>query len=271
MQKYPYDFYVSKTELGRLIRQLEKSIAAAPPGFAGNSTSHGSSQLYWTQNGNENRQYLGTEQNELAQKLVQKSYDRSCLVAARKIEKRGPVNGKYCLAELVRIYERLSEKRQGLVNPYVMPTEEYVRRWNAVEYDMFTGYPQGKRYVTNTGVDVRSKSEMMIGNLLTDLGYSYRYEMPVDLPIGVQEYPDFMILDHYTREVILYEHFGRMDEESYRTRNLRKINYYLECGYRVGIDFMFSFESDTVAFNYRNVERTLTDFLTRRREFARLL
>ena len=29
--------------------------------------------------------------------------------------------------------------------------------------------------------------------------------------------------------------------------------------------------SDTVAFNYRNVERTLTDFLTLRREFARLL
>lgn len=271
LKSYLYDFYVSREQLIRLIRRLEKAIETAPEGYAVGSFCKGTEQFYWRGVEPGKKQYLNSEDRELLKQLVQKSYDRSCLVAARKIEKRGPVNGTYCLAELVRIYERLSEKRQGLVNPYVMPTEEYVRRWNAVEYDMFTGYPQGKRYVTNTGVDVRSKSEMMIGNLLTDLGYSYRYEMPVDLPIGVQEYPDFMILDHYTREVILYEHFGRMDEESYRTRNLRKINYYLECGYRVGIDFMFSFESDTVAFNYRNVERTLTDFLTRRREFARLL
>ena len=257
--------------MSRLIQRLEKALESAPPGYVMNGKSNGTTQLYWSGDNNQKRIYLSSEQKELARQLVQKGYDHKCLVAARKIAKRGPVNGQYCLAELVRIHEGLSARRQELVNPYVMPTDEYVKAWNAVEYERFEGYKEGKQYVTQTGEQVRSKSEMMIGNLISSLGYSYRYEWPLDLPAGGRERPDFMILDHYSREVILYEHFGMMDRDEYRRKNLTKINRYIENGYRVGIDFLFSFESESVPMNYRNVERTLTDFLNRRREYSRLL
>lgn len=65
------------------------------------------------------------------------------------------------------------------------------------------------------GERVRSKSEVIIADMLNRKGISYRYEYPVYLKNVGQIYPDFTVLDAIRRREIYWEHLGMMDDPDY--------------------------------------------------------
>lgn len=104
---------------------------------------------------------------------------------------------------------------------------------------------------------MRSKSECLIANFLYQRNITYRYEAAIELE-GIDGfgnkyswkiYPDFTILHPKTREIIIWEHFGMMDNAEYSRSALLKINNYINNGYIPGINLICTFESLDVNWN----------------------
>lgn len=84
-------------------------------------------------------------------------------------------------------------------------------------------------HVTDTGVKVISKSEVIVANTLSRHGIKYRYENPLklegrDKPIK----PDFTI--EYNGKTYYWEHLGMLSQESYRNKWMLKLELYRKNG-----------------------------------------
>jgi hypothetical protein len=79
---------------------------------------------------------------------------------------------------------------------------------------------------TARGELVRSKSEVIIANLLHGLDIIYAYEQPFVGRDGSIRYPDFTIDDAETGQKVFLEHLGMMAEPAYRRRWQGKLNWY---------------------------------------------
>jgi hypothetical protein len=84
-----------------------------------------------------------------------------------------------------------------------------------------------QRLIHNTirGEAVRSKSEVIIANLLHSRSVDYHYEQPLELG-GVVKYPDFTIEDDDTGKTYYWEHCGMLHDPSYRSRWNEKLAWY---------------------------------------------
>jgi hypothetical protein len=82
---------------------------------------------------------------------------------------------------------------------------------------------------TSRGEAVRSKSEVIIANLLHAKRIQYLYEAPLEVD-GVTKYPDFTIEDDNTGLTYYWEHLGMLSDESYRKRWHQKLEWLKEHG-----------------------------------------
>lgn len=80
---------------------------------------------------------------------------------------------------------------------------------------------------TSRGEAVRSKSEVIIANLLYANKIEYHYEYPLELG-GVVKYPDFTIEDDDAGITYYWEHCGMMHDPAYRRRWEEKQQWYRE-------------------------------------------
>ena len=119
------------------------------------------------------------------------------------------------------------------MNPIKVSAKEQLRRWNEECYKLYQKYPENLRYETEKGEMVRSKSEVIIANILyqhrKDL--LYKYERPLEVMIGGREqiiHPDFTILNLHTGNICFWEHAGRVDDARYVNEFVQKMNAYIE-------------------------------------------
>ena len=89
---------------------------------------------------------------------------------------------------------------------------------------------EGLIHKTRHGESVRSKSEVIIANLLNEAGVDYSYELSFVGSDGRVRYPDFTIEDDETGELILWEHLGMMIDPKYRERWRKKLDWYRDQG-----------------------------------------
>ena len=88
---------------------------------------------------------------------------------------------------------------------------------------------EGLIHRTARGEAVRSKSEVIIANLLHASGVEYHYEQPLERD-GIVKYPDFTIEDDDTGETYYWEHLGMLSDDDYRRRWSEKKKWYSERG-----------------------------------------
>ncbi len=103
-------------------------------------------------------------------------------------------------------------------------------------------YAEGRVHETLTRDMVRSKSELVIANLLAERGISFEYEMPLRAPDGTMYLPDFSIVHHGQRW--FWEHWGMMSDEAYRNHREIKRAWYDE---HFGGRLIETFESSTLS------------------------
>ena len=102
-------------------------------------------------------------------------------------------------------------------------------------------YPaEGGNYYSHKGVALRSKSELIIANLLEEYGLLYHYETTLNFAEKTI-YPDFKIKNPYTNKLIIWEHFGALNQPGYEQRMNDKMDAYLTHGYTPG-DLIYTFE-----------------------------
>ncbi|PEQ91712.1 RNA helicase [Bacillus sp. AFS006103] len=82
---------------------------------------------------------------------------------------------------------------------------------------------------TTNGNLVRSKSEVIIADLLHASGVEYEYEQPLTLN-GITRYPDFTLENDDTGETYYWEHCGMLYDSSYYDRWKKKLEWYKQGG-----------------------------------------
>ena len=110
---------------------------------------------------------------------------------------------------------------------------------NSLEQKMI----EDKIHESKLGVKMRSKSEVLIANIFTDLGAPYLYEFPVYLGYYGTRFSDFLVLNVRLRKVFYCEHFGMMDNADYCAKSLEKIHAYEKSGHFPGSDLIIFHET----------------------------
>jgi hypothetical protein len=104
-------------------------------------------------------------------------------------------------------------------------------------------HPEGLIFSTNSGVRVRSKSERTIADLLYQKSIPFRYESELKMGNGVS-HPDFSINRFSDGKLVVWEHFGLMDQAEYRQKAMDKLLFYIRHGFLPSDNLICTYEHD---------------------------
>lgn len=128
--------------------------------------------------------------------------------------------------------------------------------WTIETYNTNPFYPEQKIFKCPSGHMVRSKSEVFIDMALTQQGIPFRYE--AEMLIGTHAYyPDFTIKHPLTKELIYWEHLGKMDDADYAEAAFNKLKVYYDHGLIPGSNLILTFESKIKPFTFNEASLTL--------------
>lgn len=122
-------------------------------------------------------------------------------------------------------------------------------------------HPENLKMRAIDGTLMRSKSEVIIGNLLCANNIPYVYELPY-VANGRLLYTDFTTLstkDYKTEKRI--EHQGMMSSSSYQSKYLYTLNAYLEAGLIPNIDIFYTFDDLRGGFDPSPIQNIIDTFL----------
>lgn len=243
--------------LKKLIQEKRRALQKAPPGHLRVSKSNGCAQYYYVQeSGDPNGKYLHTKDRALATALAQKEYDRLVIRAAEKELRLLPHFNRY--TELVKpedVLKTMHPDKQILVDPIQLSDEAYIREWEAAEWQQKIRSDSLPEFTTEKGEKVRSKSEMMIANILLKLKIPYRYECRLTLADGSYLHPDFTLLRIRDRKELFHEHLGKMDDPGYAERNIRRLHRYADSDIFPGDQLLLTAETTEQPLTPGVVER----------------
>lgn len=247
--------------------QINQNLKMAPKGTLKLQKQRG--KLYYYQqfkndtNGLYMKKYISKKEKTIIYQLAQKGYD---MQVKQRIEKELQI-----LQQLKRIYEHenvnevyasLSDARKELINHARLGNIEQIRKWKNETYAPCNKYPETQIYETENGEMVRSKSEVIIANLLfrhkEDL--LYKYERPLEVIINRKKctiYPDFTIINIHTGQMTYWEHAGRMDDESYVSKFVRKVNTYIGNNLIPGKNVFITYETANCPLDIRIVKKLI--------------
>lgn len=104
-------------------------------------------------------------------------------------------------------------------------------------------YAEHLIHKTLRGHLVRSKSELVIANMLHDMGLDYSYERELLAVNGVRLRPDFTFVDA-AGDIIIWEHLGMLSNKDYRTGWEWKKQWYSQNGYQLGRELFTTQDDD---------------------------
>ena len=252
-----------QNQLQRLKKEKEKALMNVPEG-ALRVCCHGNRVQYYRRNDAKdfNGVYLKEKDLPVARKLAQKDYDKKVLQAAQKelnaIEK---YLACYPKIQAEQVYEMLHPERRKLINPIQMSEEDFVKQWQSVKYKG-KGFKENipELYTVNEE-RVRSKSELIIADLLNKEGIPYRYEYPILLSGLGTVYPDFTVLNVKRRKELYWEHLGMMDEPEYVEKALQKITMYEENGIFPGENLILTYETRLNPISSKMINLMISQYL----------
>lgn len=250
-------------ELNRMIKQAEAFLAKAPDGTLRIAQKNDTAQYYHRTDGRDTEgRYIRKSQKDLIRTLAQKEYEKKVLAQACR-EKRDleQMLGRYHPEKIMEIYEKLSQSRQALVTPYVLPDDAYIVRWKRVEYPIKCQKIEEDAIYTENGEAVRSKSEKILADKFKMMDIPYHYEKPLMLKGYGTVYPGFTVLNKRTRKEYCWEHFGMMDNPEYAKKAVKKIETMTRNGFYQGKNLILTYETSAHLLNMKVVELLIREYL----------
>ena len=250
----------------KLIANSYSTLSASPPGRLTVQRSHGHIQyLHRPSEEGKKREYICKKRLPFARSLAQKEYTetfpKTALVYKETLQKllsegcsQSASNMYHALSDP---YESLSPERKALVTPYVLSDNAFIQSFLETSYEK-KGFADGSPVIrTQKGERVRSKSEKIIADKLDHMGIPYLYEYPLFLRRYGWIDPDFTLLDIRERSTVILEHFGLMQDPSYVTRSVKKLEDYVSDGYFPGDSLLVTYEGGTHVLDVEYLERLL--------------
>ena len=150
---------------------IDRYIKNAPKGCLKTQKKSGKTYFYHQyidpQTTREIRKYIKKENNILAKNLAQKGYFvhlKSVLL--KNLHALQEFETKFDDESVDKIYDELDECKKSLISPISISVKEKIKQWNSEEYEQNNNYPEMLKYETDKGELVRSKSELIIANML---------------------------------------------------------------------------------------------------------
>lgn len=248
--------------LENIVQQVNERLKNAPEGSLRLSKTQNYSQYYHCTEENKRGSYISKENEELVQKLAQKSYDEKVL---RCVEKRlsqiKKLTKDYKDNEIEEIYTKEHPVRQKLIEPVELIWEQKLENWKAKEY-------KGKEFqegmpviLTERGERVRSKSEKILADYFYRRGIEYKYECPLYLKGMGVVYPDFTFLSPKSNREIYWEHHGKMDDSTYARKTVRKIQAYVNNDIFPGERLIATYETEQTLLSTKIIEKLVDKHL----------
>ena len=161
--------------------------------------------------------------------LVRKEYVNGALkvidcdisVLEQAISMYKPFDENSIMKDFVWQYPELSSGIYGEV--------ESIEEWKTAIQRIDNFHPENLKHTAADGTKSRSVSELYIASRLDHYGITYRWDCPTGIP-GAFSVPDFTIIRARDGKTIYWEHFGMMDNTSYRATYKRKMREYEEAG-----------------------------------------
>lgn len=249
-----------------LCQLKEEKLAAlesAPTGFLRICCDGSRTQYYIKEDSRESSgRYLKKKEEPIAKELAQRDYDKKVL---RTVEQELYTIQKYLAGcpktEVEQIYEHLHRERQKLVMPIQETDQTYIQNWESLTYKGKDFGKNDMEFYTAKGERVRSKSEVIIADLLGRKGIPYRYEYPLWTEQWGTIYPDFTILHVKKRKEIIWEHFGMMDNALYAENALQKLWVYEQNGIYPGKGLILTYETQKNPIHQKRILNILEQYL----------
>lgn len=214
-----------------------------------------------TEHTNRNGKYLRADQKDLIKALVQKEYDQNILEnSEEELRLLTALDDFYKSHSLEDLYMKYAETRRQFIVPIVKTDDQVRAAWDAMTYEPLVVEQGSAIYKTKKGEIVRSKSELMIANMLYDSGIPYHYELPLDVG-GKERRPDFSCLNVRERRVKHWEHLGMMDASSYAEKQVTKLNQYMSNGFILGINLIITLETRNQPLTPEIVQKVIKAYL----------
>lgn len=242
--------------------EKEEKIKHLPQGYLVQQESMKGSRLYWAEpiyaNGIAKDQYHRLRDNdyEIAKAVQEKFLLRKQLPILRSnVGYLKNLSEHYIPCDEASIINQLEE-------PYIsLAGLKSTKKLYPPTKSENPAYPDRLIFRNLRGEYFRSKSEVLISEILYAMGIPYHYEKHLTID-GETKYPDFTILRGSSEKDKYIEYFGMMDKDDYFLHNKEKINWYLNHQIIPGDRILFFYENSKSGLDTILVRKQLEAFLS---------
>ena len=285
------------TELEEALKVKQFAVKKNPSGLV-RIVRRGKSLLFYKRSSPSDAQgtYMPRSQEKLARALIQNDYDQKTIPAIEaEIKELKDFLETYKEKCSDTVYQKLASTRRQVVTPLTLDDEAYAAAWLKVEYRHKKIPEDAPQLFSDNNEQVRSKSEVIIANVLKAAGVPYRYEFPLLVDRNAadnykasdnmdnahvtataksgtktpdfydqdifQLHPDFYCLNLRTRQEFAWEHFGMMDDPDYAARATEKLELYAENGFFPGKNLIITMETSAKPLSSKLLKSVIKSYL----------
>lgn len=237
---------------------IETELAKLPPGKLLIAKDRRWEKWYCSYAGK--KAYIPKEKHKLAAQLARKRYLEAQLADCT-------LEVSTCNAYLQR-HKKEPRSKQFLSkeNPYhsfifSAESEAKIQDWLNSEYRSNPEHPEHLIHKSITGNLLRSKSEVLIDEMLFQYQIPYHYEEAFVFPDGTVYYPDFKIYSPKLGRFLLWEHLGKMDDAAYCRKAQKKLMKYTDNGIIPQRNLIITTETKDMPLDYQLVELYIHHYL----------
>ena len=205
--------------------------------------------------------YINKKNLQLAKNLAQKDYEQRVICAIT--DELAAIDTFIRLNSDIPpedVYLALSPERKKLVESMIETDDMFAEKWINLPYQGKPVADDVPFLLTDMGERVRSKSEVIIANLLAKEGIPYKYECPLTLKKIGTVYPDFTVLNKHNRKEMYWEHQGMMDNPKYVEKAISKTRNYIYSGIYPGEQLIITSETKNQPLNTWEIKNIIEHY-----------
>ena len=189
--------------------------------------------------------------------IIKELMEKKTLVHGMPILRRN-VKSLGRTANILQVYHpNMFQYGDKLGSEYYLEGDVCVKDWLKKPECQNPSYLEHVIHETKRGPKVRSKSEVIISDIVYDHNILYKNETRLWIN-GRWIYPDLELLHPKTRKLFWWEHLGKLEDPNYVFKNLEKINVdYARSGIEVGKNLILTYETKDMPLTRSMVEERL--------------
>ena len=248
-------------KLERLLKEANEYLKKPMNGKLRCINCHGHYQYYV------DGKYLPKKDREIAVAIAKTDYYRKATPLLKKmIRSLKQIETMQDWQKYDDLYEKACESKKSLLADLSFKSiADLIRNFEQQSNpETDSKYEITSEFYTMKGERVRSKSEVIIADILASYNLPYKYELPLNLISEthiVTLHPDFTVINPKTGKQVYIEHFGMMSNPEYAANSIDKILLYSRNGLLLGSELLVFFETEAKPLNTRIVRDYIERYL----------